>query len=226
MQTKFPTLNIGLLFGIAVSLLLHGSLLSMKATHRPATPQFESGVVSVELTLLPSIAAVAATDPSPLTPAPPEEFPKPRSEETPVISAREDPTETESETTPEPTPAEPEVKRPAPTPTPNVNAVDLDGAPEEDKGALTEAEPKSECRPVYPRVSRRRGEEGVVVASVDVDVSGRGSNPHLVRSSGHTRLDRAALKALENAHFTPASRRGHPYASTLTQTFTFRLTDD
>ncbi|MFT5239178.1 MAG: protein TonB [Candidatus Promineifilaceae bacterium] len=226
MQTKPPTLNIGLLLGIAVSLLLHGSLLGMKTMHRSAAPQFESGVVSIELSLVPSIASVAVAESAPLSSEHAEALPDPIPEETPAPPEPEAPTETESPQTPAPVEAAPARPAPQPVQTSTANTIDQDGDPKVDKGALTEATSKTVCRPVYPRISRRRGEEGVVVTSIDVDESGRGSNPHLVRSSGHTRLDAAALKALKTTHFTPASRQGHPCKSTLTQTFTFRLTDE
>ena len=226
MQTRFPTLNVGLLFGIAVSLLLHGSLLGMKAMHRPATTQFDSGDVSVVLSLVPSIASVAAADPRPLTPEHTEAPPEPIPEEAPAPPEPKAPIETEQPETPAPIQTAPVEPAPQPVHTSTVNTIDRDGDPEADKGALTEATSKTECRPVYPRVSRRRGEEGVVVTSIDIDETGRGSNLQLVESSGHTRLDQAALDALKAAHFTPASRQGHPCKSTLTQTFTFRLTDE
>lgn len=48
--------------------------------------------------------------------------------------------------------------------------------------------------PVYPPDSRRRGEEGLVVLLVLVEADGQPSEVKLERSSGHDRLDQAALE--------------------------------
>jgi len=69
------------------------------------------------------------------------------------------------------------------------------------------------------------GEEGVVVVSVRVSATGKGSNIRVVRSSGHARLDKAAISALARARFSPATRLGRPVESTLVKTFNFVLTE-
>jgi protein TonB len=213
MQKRFPALNPGLLLGIAASLLLHGSLLGVKAFQRPAAePQFDSGIVSVELTLQPSIAAAPA---KPANPEPVEELPEPAIDSEIPLPA------TVEEVKPEPA----EVPQES-IPMESLESIEQDGSMEEDKGSVTEAQIKSECAPVYPGMSRRRGEEGVVVLSVDVSVSGKGSNIKVIQSSGHTRLDKAAVKALSKTRFSPAMQFDRPITSTLTQTFNFRLTDE
>ena len=219
MQKRFPALSPGLWFGIAASLLLHGSLLGVKAFHHPAEVQFDSGIVSVELTLIPSIASSTAPKPVPVAPEPTIENPEP----VPAIS---EPESVLPESVAEPIPPEPVQKTPEPAMQESVNGVDQDGSPEENKGAFLQAQTQSHCSPVYPRMSRHRGEEGVVVLAVDVSASGQGSNIQIVQSSSHARLDKAAIKALEKASFAPAIRLGQPQASTLMQTFNFRLTNE
>lgn len=179
----------------------------MKAFQRPAEAHFDSGVVSVELTLLPSIAAVATAEPVPVKPEPTAKIVEP----------------IDKPPAPDPVDMEPVQETPEPSMMERVNAIDQDGSPEEDKGAMTKAQPATACAPNYPRISRRRGEEGVVVLSVDVDATGQGSNIQIVQSSGYSRLDKAAVKALKKAQFTPAVRFGQPCDSTLTQTFNFQL---
>ena len=49
----------------------------------------------------------------------------------------------------------------------------------------------------YPKISRRRGEEGTVVVSFVIKKSGDLSDLSVVESSGHRRLDQAALKTLK-----------------------------
>jgi len=217
MQKRFPALNPGLLFGIAASLLLHGSLLGMKAFQRSAEARFDSGVVSVELTLLPSIASVAEVQPVPVEPEPPQETVETIVEPPEPVPAIIEPEAILPESVPEP---------PMPAVQESANAIEQDGSPEDDQGAYSEAQTRSQCKPVYPGMSRRRGEEGVVVLSVEVSATGQGSNIQIVQSSGHSRLDKAAIKALGNAQFMPAIQFGRPCASTLVHSFNFKLTND
>lgn len=49
---------------------------------------------------------------------------------------------------------------------------------------------------VYPAAARWRGIEGAVKASVSVDAEGRLTGERIVRSSGSTILDQAALELL------------------------------
>ncbi len=52
-------------------------------------------------------------------------------------------------------------------------------------------------RKFYPQISRRRGEEGTVVVSFVIDKRGGLNDMAVVESSGHHRLDQAALKTLK-----------------------------
>lgn len=220
MQKRSITINPGLLFGIIASLLLHGGLLGVKAFQHPAEARFDCGVVSVELTLLPSIASMATSEPAPIEPAPTEETTEPIVETpTPV------PETLEAEIAPPLEQPEAAPETPEPSMQKSVNSIDQNGSPKEDKGTLTTAQTQTQCIPVYPGIARRRGEEGIVVLSVDVSASGEGSNILIVQSSGHSRLDKAAIKALGKARFSPAVQFGKPHASILTQTFNFQLTD-
>jgi protein TonB len=80
-------------------------------------------------------------------------------------------------------------------------------------------------RPSYPRVCRRRGQEGTVVLSVVVGVDGRPGRILVVDTSGFSRLDRAAEEALESAVFQPARQGGLFTESVKQVAFTFRLED-
>jgi len=51
----------------------------------------------------------------------------------------------------------------------------------------------------YPRASRRLGEEGMVVVSFVIQRNGELTDLSIVESSGHRRLDEAALKTLQRA---------------------------
>jgi len=58
-------------------------------------------------------------------------------------------------------------------------------------------------RPIYPTASRRRGEEGVVLVEVSLARAGGVEGVRVADSSGHARLDRAALEAVERAAEDP-----------------------
>ncbi len=95
----------------------------------------------------------------------------------------------------------------------------------EDRGVRSLAMLDGFTRPVYPAASRRRGEEGTVVFSIEVLASGERGKIEMMSSSGYSRLDRAALEALEKAEFIPAALLGRPVSSTKRIAFTFRLED-
>jgi protein TonB len=63
-------------------------------------------------------------------------------------------------------------------------------------------------KPGYPPLSRRLGEQGVVVLSVLVGEGGEVQKLELVKSSGYTRLDEAASQVVQNWRFAPGKRAG------------------
>jgi len=78
--------------------------------------------------------------------------------------------------------------------------------------------------PRYPRWARDRGQEGLVVLAVDVDVGGRAVAVAVTRSSGFTVLDEAARAAVRRWRFEPARAAGVPVASRTDVTIRFELT--
>lgn len=71
------------------------------------------------------------------------------------------------------------------------------------------------CRkPEYPRVSRMRGDEGLVVLALDINPQGEVSEGRIHQSSGHKPLDEATLRALSKCRFSPATRNGQAVAMT------------
>ena len=64
--------------------------------------------------------------------------------------------------------------------------------------------------PRYPYLSRSREEEGKVILQVYVNKKGRASRIETIQSSGHSRLDKAARKAVKNWMFIPALEDGNP----------------
>lgn len=77
--------------------------------------------------------------------------------------------------------------------------------------------------PAYPPLSRRLGEEGVVVLHVELDESGAVAQAHVRTSSGFRRLDEAALAAIKGWRCLPAQRNGQPVRASALQPFKFVL---
>ncbi|WP_296910809.1 energy transducer TonB [Polaromonas sp.] len=63
-------------------------------------------------------------------------------------------------------------------------------------------------RPVYPSLSKRSGESGVVIVAVYYSVSGHARRADVLKSSGFERLDRAARDAVLASQVTPFGRAG------------------
>ncbi len=77
-------------------------------------------------------------------------------------------------------------------------------------GVVQEAAPlyKSNPPPKYPRMARRRGLEGVVTIEAKIDINGRVEELRIFAGSGHTILDKAALKAVRTWRFSPGTVGG------------------
>ncbi len=78
-------------------------------------------------------------------------------------------------------------------------------------------------RPSYPKVSRKRGEEGLVVLHVLLDERGAVISLAVTQSSGFERLDYAALKAVRYWKFKPAKRFGVTVPDSVTVPVRFKL---
>ena len=64
--------------------------------------------------------------------------------------------------------------------------------------------------PRYPRLARRLGHEGLVMLNVRVSAEGLCISVTVTRSSGHTILDREAVRAVKGWRFKPAMKAGVP----------------
>lgn len=78
-------------------------------------------------------------------------------------------------------------------------------------------------RPVYPRTSERRGEQGRVVLRVLISAQGQVADVTVRRSSGHQRLDDAAIEATRRARFRPYVEDGVAYRALVEIPFDFVL---
>lgn len=109
---------------------------------------------------------------------------------------------------------------PASAPTPPVASLE---PPPALPRRVSEPAPLSTPRPEYPRLSRRAGEEGSVLCRLQLGADGNVLGVEVVESSGHPRLDQAALQALAGWRFEPRREDGAPVAARILHRVTFRL---
>ena len=77
--------------------------------------------------------------------------------------------------------------------------------------------------PRYPRRARQRGIEGEILLRIKVNAKGRSSGIEVLKSSGHSILDEAAVDALKNWHFQPGRRGKKPVEASMDMPVVFRL---
>ena len=80
-----------------------------------------------------------------------------------------------------------------------------------------------QCQLEYPAASKRLGESGQVVLRILVDGKGMPREVTVQKSSGHPRLDAAALRCAPNSRFQPYSENGIAQAVYVPAPFTFDL---
>ena len=81
-------------------------------------------------------------------------------------------------------------------------------------------------QPVYPSLSQELGEEGMVRVSIIVDTQGQTDLVKVQTSSGHRRLDSAAVKAARKSRFAPGTINGKPSVFRVFQNYMFWLDDE
>jgi protein TonB len=113
---------------------------------------------------------------------------------------------------PAPPPAEPVAPPAPPAPPPVVRSIPAT--------AVSYLEPPA---PVYPLASKRLNEQGEVLIRVEIGADGRARQVLVSRSSGHQRLDNAALAAVRAARFKPYTENGVPLVVWSTVPIQFEL---
>lgn len=111
-------------------------------------------------------------------------------------------------------PTAPSVEPPAMPATPSSSPAETQAKPTNTKAADTQtyqspsfnAAYLNNPAPNYPSVSRRLGEQGLVLLHVQVTADGVAESVELQTSSGSNRLDQAALEAVKKWRFVPAKR--------------------
>jgi protein TonB len=77
--------------------------------------------------------------------------------------------------------------------------------------------------PTYPPISRRLGEQGTVLLRITVSANGDVVAAKVEKSSGYSRLDRAALEWVRRRHYHPATQGGRAIAAQTLIRYTFNL---
>ena len=77
--------------------------------------------------------------------------------------------------------------------------------------------------PAYPSISRRLNESGTVLLEVLIDIDGRVAEVKLKQSSGYTRLDKTALRAVKQWRYVAAKKGNKNIAYWYTQPVRFSL---
>lgn len=193
----------------------------------------EEPPASVEVDLVETAPPTPAEPPPPEPPQPdpptPEPIPEPpKPEPKPEPDPISEPPKPAAKPDPKPTPR-PAVQKPQTTPrtqaaTSSKPATGAVGTPTGTQGGTTSGpghlyNPK----PAYPTESRTAKERGTVLLSVAIEASGRPASVSISKSSGYSRLDRAAQEAVKRWRFKPAMRNGVPFAASVTVPIRFEL---
>jgi protein TonB len=157
-----------------------------------------------------SAKVVLVDTPKPVEPAPPVKAPEIRQ---PDLTVPIPDTVIETPVEPPPLEAAPAESNNAPV------ALPAEGAPVE----ATSLAVTSRYEPVYPPASRRENEEGTVRLRVLVDATGRPQDVRVLKSSGHPRLDDAAVSAVKRWKFRPATQDARAVTAWTQVSVVFRL---
>tara|TARA_R110000824_G_scaffold15595_1_gene65440 strand:- start:992 stop:1540 length:549 start_codon:yes stop_codon:yes gene_type:complete len=105
----------------------------------------------------------------------------------------------------------------------STNSVPIDSISKESNH--TKSELIGELNIRYPKISNRRGEEGVVVISAYISEDGHCIDTKLVKSSGHKRLDNEAQIAFSKMSYSLSTEDGKAVSSWNEFEVVFKLVD-
>ena len=200
------------ILSVLLSVAVHASVVAGSIWLGSSTIKLASApapqVMSVALVEQKIVAPAQETPPEPIPVPPPVVEPPPMPE-----VRREPPPEPKAVAEPPPETVMEHIEETAPT-EPTDNRAENDLASTDTKDEVDEAfiDPIYHAdylhnpRPSYPRISRRLGEQGEVLLRVEVSPHGRPMQVTLHASSGHERLDQAAMEVVEHWQFVPARR--------------------
>lgn len=205
---------------LAINLVASVASEAHEVTQQPAPPQPEPEPVEPEKVpdtfIEPVMAAPVIPSIEPTLPALQEPLPQPLPLPEPLDEpAIEQPVAQEQPIT------EPVVENPVhqvvqsqapPAPMPTPASVEANSDPQP-RGVNTQAQLADPINPVYPMLSRRKGEEGTVSLLIEVTASGIARSVIIAQSCGHRRLDAASIKECRKIRYIPAIVDGKPVDS-------------
>lgn len=215
-------------------LLIHASLLYAMWHHRLPQPSLQTVTLFAEL-----ISPPQKIEPSQPTKVDLKAEPKPTPPEKPKVTKKIQPKQQQVAAH---APAKPKEATIAP-PVVNEPIKETDSSPPQEVKPAIASRPQMSADPItlsselsvscpelsapdYPAISRRLGEEGKLMLQVELDESGRISNTRIINSSGHSRLDNAALAAVKTWRCKPAVRDGQAVKAIALQPFNFVIQGD
>lgn len=212
--------------GLALAVILHATVFA--AIYWQSKQVTPPQVASLSVRMLPAAtAAVAQPTPVPKPPVPKPVVPEPKKADVKRVV-----TEAPAPVKAEPKPTEPKPAEPAPEQTietvaaaSSINSDSPSSAPSSSVVAPRfDAAYLNNPAPAYPMQSRRLNEAGRVLLRVQVSEAGSALQVQLHQSSGHSRLDQAALDAVKRWRFIPARRGDVAISEWVIVPITFNLT--
>jgi len=208
-----PRASTGHWIGVLIVVLLHLLVLKFLISYRllPPPPGLSSIFVDLIAPPLPVPPKAEPPKPQPRKQVEPKTLPRQIIAEAPVLAPTDyvvpDPPKRMD---PDPAPVQ------APAPKPAVEG------PLRITTELALACPERRA-PAYPSVSRRMGETGLTVVRVELSEAGLVAKAQVEKSSGHARLDEAALAVVKTWKCNPPTHQGRPVRATALQPFNFVL---
>lgn len=219
-----------MIYFVILIILLHVLLLVAVLWQAPAEAPHEREIHTIDAQLInpdaaPQPAAPTTPHPPTLTAHPPPlkaapPHPKSPQPPTPTLPLQAAPSSLA------PSAAAPSVAAPAAVATPDTPP------PAPQAATLAATAPKNvehlDCaveRPEYPALSRRNGETGSVLVQLIVDTQGHIESASVRQSSGHPRLDDAALQAARDSRCRPYLENGQAIRTSAVVPFRF-IQDD
>ncbi|MDR5170955.1 energy transducer TonB [Methylobacillus flagellatus] len=229
---------------LIATVAIHAAVFAALIAVSTREPHKEEAAPPIMVSLVKSpepIPEVAITEPEPQPqPKPPEPKPKPKPK--PKVVDKPVPIEA-----PQPVEQVEEVKEEVSEPQPQEVKQAPSQAPVQDKPVVAEKvepvkppEPKDQPIPevaisgvsyshqeipVYPAMSRRLGEQGVVMLRILISEAGVPETIQIETSSGSERLDKAALEATKKSRFNPYKRNNKPMKVSVIAPVRFSISD-
>ncbi|ABE49144.1 energy transducer TonB [Methylobacillus flagellatus] len=229
---------------LIVTILVHAAVFTALIIASTREPHREESAPPIMVSLVQSpepVPEVAITEPEPQpTPKPPQPKPKPKPKpkvvDKPVPIEAPQPVEQVEEVREEVSEPQPQEAQQAPSQAPvqdaPVVAERIEPVPPPEpkeqpipEVAISGVSYSHQEIPVYPAMSRRLGEQGVVMLRILISETGVPESIEIESSSGSERLDKAALEATKKSRFNPYKRNNKPMKVSVIAPVRFSIAD-